>query len=58
MNYDNWKLSNPVDDNCGGHSMVSACCGVELVESEYSECCGHRLWGNTDICSKCKEHCG
>ena len=57
MNYDNWKLSNPIDDGYG-YSMVSSCCGAEMVESEYSECCGARLLGDTDLCSKCKEHCG
>ena len=57
MNYDNWKLSNPIDDGVG-YGMVSSCCGVELIESDYSECCGAKLWGNTDICSQCKEHTG
>ena len=57
MNYDNWKLSNPIDDGCGT-SMVSSCCGVELTESEYSECCGAKLIDETDLCSKCREHCG
>jgi hypothetical protein len=55
MNYDNWKLSNPIDDG-NGYNMVSSCCGVELTESEYSECCGAKVWENTDVCSECKEH--
>lgn len=57
--YDNWKLSNPIDDG-HGYNMVSRCCGVELVESEYSECCGYKYVGETDICSnpECLEHCG
>ena len=57
MNYDQWKLSNPIDDG-HGYNMVSRCCGVELVESEYSECCGATYIGETDLCSDCKEHCG
>ena len=57
MNYDDWKLSNPIDDGYGT-SMVSSCCGVELTESEYSECCGAKLIDGTDLCSKCREHCG
>jgi hypothetical protein len=43
MNYDDWKLSNPIDDGYG-YSMVS-------------DCCGAIMWDDTDICSKCKEHC-
>ena len=57
MNYDQWKLSNPIDDGYG-YDMVSNCCGAEIVESEYSECCGARYVGETDLCSECKEHCG
>jgi hypothetical protein len=33
MNYDNWKLSNPIDDGFG-YNMVSSCCGAEIVEGE------------------------
>ncbi|QDP52924.1 MAG: hypothetical protein Tp165SUR256671_5 [Prokaryotic dsDNA virus sp.] len=55
--YDNWKLSNPIDDG-NGYNMVSTCCGVELEESEYSECCGAKYVGETDLCSDCLEHCG
>lgn len=43
MNYDKWKLSNPIDDGCG-YDMVSNCCGAKLDESE-------------QICSYCKEGC-
>ena len=57
MNYDQWKLSNPIDDGYG-YEMLSDCCGVELIQSEYSECCGAIYIGETDLCSKCKEHCG
>ena len=24
---------------------------------ELSCCCGAKVWSETDICSKCKEHC-
>ena len=48
MNYDNWKLSNPIDDG-HGYSMVSNCCGANLY-------C-HELTDECDICSECKEHC-
>ena len=33
MNYDQWKLSNPVDDGYG-YDMVSNCCGARVDESE------------------------
>jgi len=36
MNYDNWKLSNPIDD--GGCCMVSSCCGAEYEEDDYITC--------------------
>tara|TARA_R100001443_G_C3309281_1_gene167299 strand:- start:202 stop:483 length:282 start_codon:yes stop_codon:yes gene_type:complete len=55
MNYDNWKLSNPIDDGFG-YDMVSSCCGAEIVEGELSNCCGAKMVGETDICSECKEH--
>ena len=46
MNYDNWKLSNPIDD--GGCEMVSDCCGAE-----------YELWNDEEyyICSKCGDEC-
>ena len=31
MNYDQWKLSNPVDDGYG-YDMVSNCCGKRVDE--------------------------
>ena len=31
MNYDDWKLSNPIDDG-GNSGMVSCCCGDEYDE--------------------------
>ena len=43
MNYDDWKLSNPIDDGYG-YNMVSNCCGAVLYD-------------DTDVCSDCKEHC-
>lgn len=43
MNYDDWKLSNPIDDGCS-YEMVSNCCGAQI-------------WEDTDICGQCKEHC-
>ena len=43
MNYDNWKLSNPIDDGYG-YDMVSNCCGAKLDESEQR-------------CSDCGEGC-
>ncbi len=55
MNYDNWKLSNPIDDGFG-YNMVSKCCGAEIVEGETSNCCDAKFIGETDICSDCKEH--
>tara|TARA_R100001510_G_scaffold52248_1_gene52784 strand:+ start:253 stop:468 length:216 start_codon:yes stop_codon:yes gene_type:complete len=43
MNYDQWKLSNPVDDGYG-YDMVSNCCGARMDEDQY-------------LCYKCKDHC-
>ena len=43
MNYDQWKLSNPIDDGCG-YNIIS-------------DCCGAMVYDDTDICSDCKEHC-
>tara|TARA_R100000084_G_scaffold38499_1_gene15442 strand:- start:139 stop:357 length:219 start_codon:yes stop_codon:yes gene_type:complete len=43
MTYDEWKLSNPVDDGYG-YDMISNCCGAKM----YDDC---------DICPECKEHC-
>jgi len=54
MNYDDWKLSNPIDDG-GSSGMVSNCCGAEIVEGELSNCCGARFWVG-DICNDCREH--
>ena len=42
MNYDQWKLSNPIDDG-DGYNMVSNCCGAMVYD-------------DTDICSECGEH--
>ena len=39
MNYDDWKLSNPIDDGTGS-DMVSNCCGADIVEGDRSNCCG------------------
>jgi len=43
MNYDDWKLSNPIDDGYG-YDMVSNCCGARLDTSEQR-------------CSDCGEGC-
>jgi len=42
-NYDNWKLSNPIDDG-NGYNLISNCCGSSLDESE-------------QICLECLEGC-
>lgn len=43
MNYDDWKLSNPIDDGWG-YDMVSNCCGAALdIDAEK--------------CPDCKEYC-
>ena len=38
MNYDNWKLSNPIDDG-DGYNMVSRCCGCSYENSTITDCC-------------------
>ena len=43
MTYDQWKLSNPVDDGYG-YDMGSNCCGARLDESE-------------ERCEECGEGC-
>ena len=47
MTYDQWKLSNPVDDGCG-YDMVSLCCGTHYDEDE----------DNVTWCADCGNHCG
>ena len=39
MNYDDWKLSNPIDDGYG-YNMVSNCCGtvMEVMEERCPSC--------------------
>ena len=44
MNYDEWKLSNPIDDKSYGYSVVSDCCGARMDEDQ-------------GLCYECKEHC-
>ena len=42
MSYDNWKLSNPIDDGYV-YQMVSLCCGTEYDEDNTGInclCCG------------------
>tara|TARA_Y100001938_G_C8055526_1_gene414183 strand:- start:773 stop:1087 length:315 start_codon:yes stop_codon:yes gene_type:complete len=48
MNYDNWKLSNPIDDG-QGYGMVSSCCGSSYEEEvpTCAEC------GSDNIGEKC-----
>ena len=43
MTYDQWKLSNPIDDGYE-YNMVSNCCGARVCDE-------------TDICLECAEHC-
>ena len=43
MNYDDWKLSNPIDDG-HGYNMVSNCCGAIMDE-------------DIDLFPHCLEHC-
>jgi len=43
MNYDQWKLSNPIDDGYG-YSVVSDCCGARMDEDQ-------------GLCYQCKDHC-
>jgi len=47
MNYDSWKLSNPIDD---GHyyGLVSSCCGSEYIDEDEDGV----LW-----CDECKCEC-
>ena len=53
MNYDNWNLSNPIDD--GGCCMVSECCGVEYVESIDNE---NDIETTEDyVCCECQNYC-
>jgi len=48
MTYDQWKLSNPVDDGYG-YDMVSSCCGANLYNHDDTDEC--------DICSNCDDEC-
>jgi len=59
MSYDNWKLSNPIDDGYV-YQMVSLCCGAEILDPysncERTNCCYAPFIPETDICYDCKEH--
>ena len=46
MTYDQWKLSNPVDDGCG-YDMVSSCCGTHYDEDK-----DNVIW-----CADCGDDC-
>ena len=43
MNYDDWKLSNPIDDG-HGYNMVINCCGANMDEE-------------INVCLNCNEAC-
>lgn len=54
MHYDNWKLSNPIDDGFGT-SMVSNCCGGEYVDSIDNE---NDIETMEDyVCCECQDYC-
>jgi len=61
MNYDNWKLSNPIDDG-HGTSMVSSCCGDEIMYEvpTCTECGSFEIgekWAGDEgwtICDNCR----
>ena len=58
MNYDQWKLSNPIDDGYG-YGMVSRCCGAEIIEGETSNCseCKEHADVIEMVCAECGEEC-
>lgn len=31
---------------------------MNVCATEISNCCGERIYTDSDICSECKEHCG
>lgn len=39
---------------CGNSDTLRT---VYLQDEEVSNCCGERIYENTDICSVCHEHC-
>jgi len=47
MSYDNWKLSNPIDDGYV-YEMVSSCCGCHYEEDEHA----YVIW-----CKHCGNEC-
>ena len=53
MNYDQWKLSNPIDD--GGCEMVSKCCGADYVWSIDKECDIETQ--EEYVCCDCQDYC-
>ena len=50
MSYDNWKLSNPIDDGYV-YQMVSLCCGdeIEEIENEHGDL--------KNVCIACGNYC-
>ena len=53
MNYDQWKTMSDRDERS---DEVTSCCGVEQESSGASNCCDAKLYPNSDICTRCKEH--
>ena len=57
------KDAQSMDEYCDDHQRCVMCgdnddCECEDEWSEVTACCESLFWGNTDICSECKEHAG
>ena len=54
MTYDQWKLSNPIDDGYG-YDMVSNCCGREYIDSIDNENDIETI--DDYVCCECQDYC-
>tara|TARA_R100001244_G_scaffold106965_1_gene79324 strand:- start:46 stop:375 length:330 start_codon:yes stop_codon:yes gene_type:complete len=55
------KDAENMDEYCEDHQPCIVCgenddCECECELSLITACCESRFWGETDICSECKEH--
>ena len=37
-------------------NLTSPCCNTDYEKETVTSCCEVSFWGETDICSRCKEH--
>jgi hypothetical protein len=61
MNYSKMKEKNKIikeytDPDLLAIKRIDKCCS-DILKELVSNCCSEKVWENTDICTKCGEHC-